>query len=220
MTQTDFEYKFIETAFNDTNNPALDKQARNMGPVFGGNAANNAPANLLGAGAYRHPKSPAQGRIIKIEKIYNPTIFDKFTGELKRTLKKYPQCSVWDLTKLLFHGSNNTKPSDIYTSDYGLDMRFANAGLYGTGIYFANNSHYSRHYEHSTQNVRGSDGSHHPQARQMFFCFVLTGEVVSLRQQRLQVPPLKSEYQNELKFSNLQFKADGVAERFDSVANE
>ena len=48
---------------------------------------------------------------MKIEKIYNPTIFDKFAGELKRTLKKYPAASVWDLAKLLFHGSNNTLPS-------------------------------------------------------------------------------------------------------------
>lgn len=95
-----------------------------------------------------HHRSKANGNIIKIEKIYNPTIFDKFTGELRRTLKKYPLSSVWDLTRLLFHGSNQTKPSQIYASDYGLDMRFANAGMYGTGIYFANSSHYSRSYEH------------------------------------------------------------------------
>lgn len=112
--------------------------------------------------------------------MYNPTIFDKFAGELRRTLKKYPNASIWNLTRLLFHGSNNTKPSQIYASDYGLDMRFANAGLYGTGIYFANNSHYSRSYEHATSNVTGSDGYHYDKAYQMFLCLVVTGETVSL----------------------------------------
>lgn len=57
------------------------------------------------------------------------------------------------------------------------------------------------------------------QAYQMFFVHVLVGESVSLPQQRLQVPPLKSEYQQQLKFSNVEQGVD-VAERFDSVRNE
>ena len=180
-----------------------------------------------------HHRSQAQGKIIKIEKIYNPTIFDKFSGELRRTLKKYPNGSVWDLTRLLFHGSNNTKPSQIYASDYGLDMRFANAGMFGTGIYFANNSHYSRSYEHKATNVLGSDGQQHATASQMFFCLVATGESVSLSPTKLQVPPLKSEHPNELRFSNTEdYRARlgrlepshsdnlAAAERFDSVSNK
>lgn len=36
-------------------------------------------------------------KIIKIEKIWNPTIFDKFKGELKRMFIKYPTWKVWDM---------------------------------------------------------------------------------------------------------------------------
>lgn len=59
-------------------------------------------------------------------------------------MKKYPNTDVWDLVRLLFHGSKNTDPWLIYASEYGLDMRFANEGMYGKGIYFANNSLYSK----------------------------------------------------------------------------
>jgi hypothetical protein len=34
----------------------------------------------------------------------------------------------------------------IYGSEDGLDIRFSNAGAYGNGIYFANNSQYSSNY--------------------------------------------------------------------------
>lgn len=68
----------------------------------------------------------------------------------------------------------------------------------------------------------------------MFLCYVITGESVSLPKQKLNVPPLKSEYSDQLRFSNksdfeqqnnvhknLQFKDDQImTERFDSVTNE
>jgi hypothetical protein len=48
--------------------------------------------------------------------------------------------------KHLFHGSRGTDPKLIYGSEDGLDIRFSNAGAYGNGIYFANNSQYSSNY--------------------------------------------------------------------------
>merc|ERR1712046_571339 len=87
--------------------------------------------------------------------------------------------------------------------------------MYGTGIYFANNSHYSRNYEHTTTITHGGQQQ---KAYQMFFCSVLVGESVSLAPQKLQVPPLKRDHAQ-----SLQFTCSGVAndsERFDSVRNQ
>ena len=89
-------------------------------------------------------------KIVKIEKIFNPCIFEKFTGELKRTLKKHPEKNQWDMVKLLFHGSGQTPPVDIYASEYGLDNRYAKDGFYGKVIYFANNIAYSHNYAYRT----------------------------------------------------------------------
>ena len=82
LTAQDFEYKLIEKAFVDTGKSNMDPQSNQHQLVFGGH---HMGGQMGGANALLpHPKSPAIGRILKIEKIYNPTIFDKFSGELKR----------------------------------------------------------------------------------------------------------------------------------------
>ena len=67
----------------------------------------------------------------------------------------------------MFHGSGRggVGPKAIYESEDGLDIRFARVGMYGTGLYFADNSEYSHQYSY-----KRSDGSY-----QMFACFVLPG---------------------------------------------
>ena len=55
-----------------------------------------------------------------------------------------------DLVKHLFHGSKHTEPQLIYASEEGLDIRYANEGIYGRGIYFADNSQYSDKYAFKT----------------------------------------------------------------------
>lgn len=61
-------------------------------------------------------------------------------NEFKRMLRKYPDFQVTDIMKHLFHGTRATDPQQIYTTEDGFDIRFSNAGAYGTGIYFADNS--------------------------------------------------------------------------------
>ena len=63
--------------------------------------------------------------IIKVERIINSIIFDKFKCELQRTLRKYPDKSLFEIVKLLFHGTKSVAPSEIYSGEYGLDNRFA-----------------------------------------------------------------------------------------------
>ena len=49
----------------------------------------------------------------------------------------------------MFHGSSATEPNTIFSGEYGLDNRYSNAGMYGKGCYFANNSNYSLTYAYS-----------------------------------------------------------------------
>ena len=63
-------------------------------------------------------------------------------NELKKQFEKYPNKKPSQLIKLMFHGSGRggANPKLIYESEEGLDVRFARAGMYGTGIYFADNA--------------------------------------------------------------------------------
>ena len=62
-------------------------------------------------------------------------------------MKKFKDQSIWDIVKLMFHGSSGTDPKLIYGSEYGLDNRYSSDGcMYGRGIYLANNSKYSLSY--------------------------------------------------------------------------
>lgn len=98
----------------------------------------------------------------------------------------------------MFHGSGRggATPKMIYESEDGLDIRFARAGMYGTGIYFADNSAYSHSYTY-----RSDAGVY-----SMFVCFVLPG--LSAHDPpaptALRIPPL--------------LRQDSV-ERFDTVTN-
>jgi hypothetical protein len=96
-------------------------------------------------------------------------IYEKFINELRRMIRKYPNKNINEMCKHLFHGCGQTDPKIIYEGEDGLDIRFANAGAYGQGIYFANNSGYSLSYVHRKGNKM-----------QMFVALVLTGDSVTL----------------------------------------
>jgi hypothetical protein len=127
-------------------NPGVPVRNKPMPIRYGKSRLN--PANPFGL---PNPNPAAanmgnQPRIIKIEKMYNCIIYEKFINEFKRMLRKYPMKNVHDIMKHLFHGTRTTDPKLIYASEDGLDIRFSNAGAYGNGIYFANNSNYSSGY--------------------------------------------------------------------------
>ncbi len=75
--------------------------------------------NLFGNGGVK----PA---VIKVEKVFNCVVYEKFINEYKRMLKKYKNKNTTDIMKHLFHGCNATDPKMIYESEDGLDMRFSN----------------------------------------------------------------------------------------------
>jgi hypothetical protein len=76
--------------------------------------------------------------IKKIEKIYNPTLYERFLLEFKFMLKKHPNKEASDIVQHLFHGTDLTMPSKIYDSEFGLDPRYAKeSSRYGLGAYFS-----------------------------------------------------------------------------------
>ena len=77
------------------------------------------------------PFGAKEPQIIKIEKIVNCVVYEKFLNEFKRMLKKYPHKKVTDIMKHLFHGCKQTDPKLIYGSEDGLDIRFSNPGAFG-----------------------------------------------------------------------------------------
>ena len=121
--------------FNPVPNPGMGMGMPNPGAnLFGNPFANPVPAG------------GNQPKITNIQKIYNCIIYEKFINEFKRMLRKYPQKNTNDIMKHLFHGTRATDPKLIFATEDGFDIRFSNAGAYGNGIYFANNSQYSSNY--------------------------------------------------------------------------
>lgn len=46
----------------------------------------------------------------------------------------------------MFHATNNTDPKIIYESEEGFNVNYANQGMWGKALYFAENSSYSDEY--------------------------------------------------------------------------
>ena len=86
--------------------------------------------------------------------------------------------------KLLFHGTRNTDPKDIFKSEKGFDFRYSSDGLWGRGTYFAVKGGYS---DQSYAYTGGLDG-----LKQLILAKVLTGESIKLSTDRtLTKPPPK-----------------------------
>jgi hypothetical protein len=52
------------------------------------------------------------------------------------------------MIRVLWHGTRMTPPDQIALSENGLNINYANTGVYGNGIYFADNAAYSQNYAH------------------------------------------------------------------------
>eukprot|EP00347_Sterkiella_histriomuscorum_P005904 403354831 len=138
-------------------------------------------------------------KIIKIEKIFNKPLYDRFINEIKFMSQKYPGKDFEDIMQHLFHGTRNVDPSLIFDSFIGFDFRLSNDKcFFGRGAYFAKNSGYSYSYRHSIPNSTNQ--------YQISFALVITGESITFDQNQpdLKAPPYKPG-------SNIQ--------RYDSVHN-
>ncbi|KAI6660974.1 Sacsin-like [Oopsacas minuta] len=90
-----------------------------------------------------HQSMPYAG-VITITKIINPDSWKMFEANIKQELPRFPNICL--TIRLLFHGSSKTDPNIIIKDSTGFNMKFADRGLWGHGIYFAFSSSYAHRY--------------------------------------------------------------------------
>ena len=78
-------------------------------------------------------------QILKITRIQNKKLWENYVFERKRLASKGNATE-----KMLFHGSRANDPKSIYSGiEEGFDLRLANVGTIGKGLYFAEDAAYS-----------------------------------------------------------------------------
>lgn len=102
--------------------------------------------------------------ILKVERVQNKFLWRRYHHR-SQLMVNFDRSHLRE--ELLFHGSRQNKPEDIYRGGEGFDMRFSAFGMWGRGNYFAVNSSYSDAYAFHTNRVR-----------KMFAAWVLTGNSV------------------------------------------
>eukprot|EP01127_Copromyxa_protea_P019900 TRINITY_DN6552_c0_g1_i1.p1 TRINITY_DN6552_c0_g1~~TRINITY_DN6552_c0_g1_i1.p1 ORF type:complete len:946 (+),score=151.03 TRINITY_DN6552_c0_g1_i1:32-2869(+) len=138
-----------------------------------------------------------KGTITELVRVSNKNLWKKFVLEREQVMEKNANESSITYTRLLFHGTRNTSPSNIYNSESGFMMQFCSKGMWGIGTYFAEKAVYSHDYCHPT-----ADGK-----KQIFLAVVITGDTHDCPPDRnLKVPPERKTK-----------KTDMAVERYDSV---
>eukprot|EP01124_Arcella_intermedia_P034148 TRINITY_DN8412_c0_g1_i1.p1 TRINITY_DN8412_c0_g1~~TRINITY_DN8412_c0_g1_i1.p1 ORF type:complete len:1005 (-),score=261.30 TRINITY_DN8412_c0_g1_i1:118-2967(-) len=141
--------------------------------------------------------STLNATIVIIERIQNKFLYDDY----QKTKEKLKKRGIEPNEKELFHGTRETLPELIYNGIEGFDLRFANAGLWGTGTYFAEKSCYSHDYKHVRNN----------KTYQMLLATVILGDCVKMpateKTKLMKVPPEKPKKKSQF-----------AVERYDSVS--
>ena len=119
-------------------------------------------------------------QIKKLERIQCKDLWKRYSSFKEEMDKKNKRKTN---EKLLFHGTRNTDPKDIFKSEKGFDFRYSSDGLWGRGTYFAVKASYSdQSYSHTIP-----DG-----LKQLLLANVLTGESIKIPPDRtLRKPPQK-----------------------------
>ena len=146
-------------------------------------------------------KTLPSAQILKLERIQNQRLWDKYTLSKKQMIEK----TKGDTNeKELFHGTRGTPPKKIFKSEHGFDLRFSSQGMWGEGTYFAVNAQYSDRYAYSLGD-----------SKQMILAKVLTGETCRCPPDRnLKKPPIKPSQPRPDSSSGEVFED----ERYDSVS--
>lgn len=138
-------------------------------------------------------KTMPNAEIMSIEKIQNRTLWRKYSDRAEQIRDESQSCQE----KLLFHGTSQTDPKEIYQGDSSFDMRFSRLGMWGKGNYFAVNASYANSYAHF---VSGTN------MRKLLVAFVLTGLSCNRSPNcSLTMPPLRSKHPT------------GIRRRYDTV---
>jgi len=137
--------------------------------------------------------------IVSIEKIQNRALWKKYSDRKQQIRSESQNCQE----KLLFHGTRDTDPKEIYKGDSSFDIKFSKQGLWGRGNYFAVNASFSdSSYAHS---VSGTN------MRKLLVAYVLTGlSYYSNPDKNLTMPPYRSEQDNPRSIKRRYHSVNGV----------
>lgn len=71
--------------------------------------------------------------IVKIQRIQNKKLWKVFQIEADFVAAKHNKAKLDDDSEImsLFHGTRNTKPSQIYDGEEGFDIKFSSGGMWG-----------------------------------------------------------------------------------------
>jgi len=124
-------------------------------------------------------------QIVRIDKISNPKLRHNWEHELENVMNANDLPDIASNTRMLFHGTGGTDPKFIYEDDKGFLINFASdEGLWGRGVYFAQDAIYSHKYTYRTP----------ANTRKMIIAQVITGDGINLDEDRnVRLPPLKED---------------------------
>ena len=121
-------------------------------------------------------------KLYQVERVQNLVAYQKYVQSKKFLEHKYDGEDIKIECSMLFHGTRSCNPYEIIESEEGFDMRFSNEGLWGKGVYFAENASYSHNYAHWLKNNNDM--------KQIFIAKVLVGNSVKLdANSSLIIPP-------------------------------
>jgi hypothetical protein len=124
--------------------------------------------------------------VFQIERVQNLVAYNRYIKEKLILEHKYYEEEM-QIEKFLFHGTKNTNPVQLIEAEEGFDMRFSNQGMWGCGIYFAENASYSDKYAHKLDPP-------YQDIKQIFLSKVLVGkQFESLANRSLKLPPINEE---------------------------
>jgi len=133
-------------------------------------------------------------RVTNIWKIVNPKLRHKWIKLLEDVQEANKDDPSLQITRLLWHGTGETKPSEIYEDDrFGWKINYSSQkNLWGNGLYFGEDAQYCHKYVSKLPNGR----------RQIFLAEVIVGDdIISLEDDSLREP----------------FKKEDGKTRYDSV---
>jgi hypothetical protein len=116
--------------------------------------------------------------ILKIERIQNRKLWKVFKNEVEDVeIKNNGDANI----QSLFHGTRETPPQTVFTSEEGFNINYSNEGMWGKANYFAYDSKYSDLYATVLP-----DG-----LRQMLMAKVIIGKTIEMQPTKtLRTPPI------------------------------
>jgi len=85
-----------------------------------------------------------------IERVQNRVLWKKYSTKSKSMHEDGTPCRE----RILFHGTRQTDPKEIYEGESSFDMRHSRDGLWGKGNYFAVNASLANGYAHQVHSVK------------------------------------------------------------------